>query len=912
MKKILSVLLLTLLIATLTGPIPAQAAGTTRYATPTGGDTGHCSTWATACTLAYALSVAESQDQVWVAEGTHIPGAGQEDTFSITSGIEVYGGFVDGGSFENRDWENNQTILSGNNNNYHVVTTSNTDNTTILDGFIIQNGVADGPELLDVGQSEDSEKDKKGGGIYNLGGSPTLRNLVIKDNYAEYDGGGLYNEDGSPLLENVRFENNQANPDYPGNIDNFSYGYGGGMQNITGSPILVDVRFSGNRAIRGGALSNINGSSPEITGETITAIFENNQATRVGGAIFNNTNSNPALTNVHFEKNQSGYSGGAIYTNNSVPSINRAHFIENKGAEEGAYFGGAIYYRFDNSFTGSPTPSIVNAIFYKNSAADGGGAVYLLRAGSAMPNLSITNATFYENKTRRAGGGLDGGAIAYDGNSTVTVKNAILWGNLSRTDGEPQPSQLGTGTGTANVTYSIVQGGWPGGTAILNADPRFVDPAAGNLKLQGSSPAIDAFTNTGCPTEDIEGTERPQRVNASEPICDMGAYEMSISDFTQIDVEIGGINRGTYYLGSMDNRRSSYPGINTGPLVVNSAANALSSMRVLYAGVSYSEMMGFPDSQVTNAYIFPWYNNVAMNSQLRVSNLGNQSTTIRVYLGNDPTPIHTYTLAAGQASRRNYAGRNIGPLRVESSTTDILSTIRVVYADYSYSELMGFPVNQLTNAYLFPWYNNVAMNSQLRVSNLGNRTTTIRVYLGSDTTPIHTYTLGAGQASRRNYTGRNSGPLRVVSSNTNILSTIRVVFANNSYSELMGYPANQLAQEYLYPAYDNVNLNSQLRVSNVGDGPTEISVYFGSDTNPIHSYTLQSGEASRRNYTGRNGGPLRVVSSIEPIMSTVRTVYSGNSYYEMTGLPSGWLSTQYWFPWYNNVAMNSELRIAVP
>jgi uncharacterized protein YkwD len=394
----------------------------------------------------------------------------------------------------------------------------------------------------------------------------------------------------------------------------------------------------------------------------------------------------------------------------------------------------------------------------------------------------------------------------------------------------------------------------------------------------------------------------------------ISSYTLSLNSracpSASIDVKLANTWHGSYLLGSATNEYTQYPSENKGPALIDSDQTALANMRVLFAGVSYSEMMGFPASQVTNAYIFPWYNNVAMNSQLRVSNLGDVATTISVYLGDDPAPIHTYTLGAGQASRRNYAGRNAGPLRVESSNTDILATIRVVYAGNSYSELMGYPVNQLTNAYLFPWYNNVAMNSQLRVSNLGNQTTTIRVYLGDDPNPIHTYNLGAGQASRRNYTERNSGPLRVVSSTTDILSTIRVVYADNSYSELMGFPANQLAQEYWYPAYDNVNLNSQLRISNVGDGPTTITVYFGNEQ--IHSFTLQAGVALRRNYAGRNGGPLRVVSSDQPIMSTVRTVYGGGSYYEMTGLPASWLSTQYWFPWYNNAAMESELRIAVP
>jgi predicted outer membrane repeat protein len=536
MKKILSVLLLTLLIATLTGPIPAQAASSVLHVKPIASGDENCSSWANACTLQTALGLAEATDEIWVATGTHSPGTNRDDTFALKSGVAVYGGFPNTGTpvWTDRNWETNPTVLEGTQNNYHVVSSINTttspiDESTILDGFIIQNGVADGPELLDVGQSEDSEKDKKGGGIYNLGGSPTLRNLVIKDNYAEYDGGGLYNEGGSPLLENVRFENNEANPDYPeDDINDFSYGYGGGMQNIGGSPELVDVHFSGNRAIRGGALSNINASSPEITG----VIFENNQATRVGGAIFNNTNSNSALTNVRFENNQSGRSGGAIYTNNSIPSINRAYFIENRGAAGGAYFGGAMYYRFDEDFTGSPTPSVVNAIFYKNSAADGGGAIYLLRDNSPTPNLSITNVTFYENSSRNATGGtIDGGAIAYDGNSTLTIKNTIAWGNLSKTDGsEPQPSQL-SGTGTTNVTYSIVQGGWSG-EGNLNADPRFVDPAAGNLKLQGSSPAIDAGDPIDdCPTEDIEGTSRPQQGTSGNLVCDIGVYEVITNFF---------------------------------------------------------------------------------------------------------------------------------------------------------------------------------------------------------------------------------------------------------------------------------------------------------------------------------------------------------------------------------------------
>jgi hypothetical protein len=291
--------------------------------------------------------------------------------------------------------------------------------------------------------------------------------------------------------------------------------------------------------------------------------------------------------------------------------------------------------------------------------------------------------------------------------------------------------------------------------------------------------------------------------------------------------------------------------------------------------------------------------------------VGGVTTTINVYLGSDPNPIDSYTLNAGAATRKNYPGKNGGPLRVTSSAADILSTIRVLYGGSSYSEMMGMTVEQLTDEYLFPYYNNVAMDSQLRVSNVGGVTTTINVYLGSDPTPIDSYTLGAGGATKKNYPGKNGGPLRVTSSASNILTTIRVLYGGSSLSELMGFPANQLDQEYWYPIYDNVTLDSQLRVSNMGAGATTITVYAGSNPTPIDSYTLNAGAATKKNYPSQNGGPLHVVSSAQPILTTIRMLY-GSSFYEMTGLPDSQLSTQYFFPWYNNVAMSSELRFAMP
>jgi hypothetical protein len=126
-------------------------------------------------------------------------------------------------------------------------------------------------------------------------------------------------------------------------------------------------------------------------------------------------------------------------------------------------------------------------------------------------------------------------------------------------------------------------------------------------------------------------------------------------------------------------------------------------------------MMGLPGEQLTNDYLFPYHNNVAMDSQLRVSNLGSAATTITVYLAGQE--IDRYTLSGGQTTRKNYPNHNSGPLRVTSSATDILTTIRMLYNTSSFSslyEMTGLPGPQLSTQYFFPWYNNTAMSSQLR------------------------------------------------------------------------------------------------------------------------------------------------------------------------------------------------------
>ncbi|MFH0779013.1 MAG: cadherin, partial [Candidatus Eisenbacteria bacterium] len=231
----------------------------------TGADDG--TSWTHAfVNLQSALASADSSDEVWVAQGTYVPGdsADRLASFELRSGLAIYGGFAGTETLrEQRDVQANQVILSGDigvpldsaDNSYHVVGAENVDSTAMLDGFLIEGGNANlaGPEAF-------------GGGICIYQGNPTLANLVFSANSSRHNGGGMYGYSSSPTLTNVIFRNNSALDD------------GGGICSEYGDPLLTNVLFEDNTADQGGGMYSYFGR-PEL----VNATFHDNFATHGGG-----------------------------------------------------------------------------------------------------------------------------------------------------------------------------------------------------------------------------------------------------------------------------------------------------------------------------------------------------------------------------------------------------------------------------------------------------------------------------------------------------------------------------------------------------------------------------------------------------------------------------------------------------
>jgi hypothetical protein len=418
--------------------------------------------------------------------------------------------------------------------------------------------------------------------------------------------------------------------------------------------------------------------------------------------------------------------------------------------------------------------------------------------------MTLTNLTFHGNSAPSGGG-----IYNWEQNALI-IRNSILYEDSG---GEIVSSP----SSSVSISYSDVQGGYPG-DGNISADP-LLSPLADNggftqtMALGTGSPAIDAAEDESCPPQDQRGLARPQGAH-----CDMGAYEAG----GNIHVAIEGLNVGSYVLAPTESMRQSYLNVNGGPVrIVNTDAPLIAAERVIYkvSGVktSFTEMMGFPASQLDNTYWLPWYNNVDLDTQLRFANVTGSPATVTITIGGQPMgdPI---PLAGGASTRVSFAGVNAGPVKIVS-TQNIVAAERLIYKvagkNTSFSEMMALPNKALDTTYWLPWYNNKDLDTQLRFANVHETDTAhVHVYIGGDEMLGSPFTLQPGESTRQSFVNVNNGPVQIVS-DVPIVAAERLIYKVNniatSFSEMMALPASQLDTTYWLPWYNNLDLDTQLR-----------------------------------------------------------------------------------------------------
>ena len=436
-----------------------------------------------------------------------------------------------------------------------------------------------------------------------------------------------------------------------------------------------------------------------------------------------------------------------------------------------------------------------------------------------------------------------------------------------------------------------------------------------------------SYINT-CDVVNLPAGTYYARVNEVGNNSEISSYRLSLyAGDNCIYTNLAGGLAGMFPLYTGASARQSLPGANNGPVEILNVDNNpfVAAERVIFrvngVNTSFSEMMGLPHSQLANEYWLPWYNNVDLDTQLRIGNVSNTTANVNISIGGQLMAGSPFTLAPGESTRLSFAGVNNGPVRINSNV-NIVAAESVIYTvsgvRTSFSELMAIPTSQLSTTYFLPVYDNVNQDTQLRFANVTGGTAHVNVYIGTQLMPGSPFTLGPNASTRVSFVGVNSGPVRI-ESDLIIVAAVRVISkannTNTSFSEMMALPSALLNTTHWLPWYNNVDLSTELRIGNPGNTAASVQVFIGGVQVPGSPFNVPANQSVRKTYTGINNGVVRVVGSGNIVVSEsviYRVSGVNTSFSEMMALPNALLNVRYWLPWYNNVDLDTQLRFGLP
>ncbi|TKJ41085.1 hypothetical protein CEE37_05305 [candidate division LCP-89 bacterium B3_LCP] len=299
-----------------------------------------------------------------------------------------------------------------------------------------------------------------GGGIYLSYSDPWIINTTIYE-AAATNGGGIYCTDSYPFISHCDINNCLAST---------LVGWGGGICCLSNSDATIaETKINDNLAKLGGGIF-----IGDCNTTVADCIINENWAVNSGGGIYCSGYSPFIYGNTIIENIAYNLNGGGIYCTGFTPWIEANIISQNAAGVDG----GGIYCSFAdpiidfNEIARNQAGSVV--------AAGNGGGLYC--TGCPITN-SLNKNTFFGNLAFLG----QGGGI-YLTSSNILVKNSIFWANTDLAGF----TQIMIGpASTLIVTFSDLQGGWPG-PGNIGLYPAFVDTNWNDYRLQWSSPCIDS------------------------------------------------------------------------------------------------------------------------------------------------------------------------------------------------------------------------------------------------------------------------------------------------------------------------------------------------------------------------------------------------------------------------------------
>jgi len=227
-------------------------------------------------------------------------------------------------------------------------------NACVIDGFTVRNGY----------------QDFKGGAVLLEDSSPTFRNCIFENNYANHGAAFYITFDAFPVVENCRFIGNTARDV---GIIHSRFGANG---------TFVGCHFEGNTAANGIFLCY--NASPIV----VSGSFIDNHTDSTGGAVFLQDNSSPIFSSCLFQGNSTTGRGGAVFvqergiiSKTCEPVFDSCVFVSNSAA-----YGSGIY------MDGPVEARVLSSVFCDNRAGEDG-VIYINKAGE-LPMTLWRSAVF--------------------------------------------------------------------------------------------------------------------------------------------------------------------------------------------------------------------------------------------------------------------------------------------------------------------------------------------------------------------------------------------------------------------------------------------------------------------------------------------------------------------------------------
>ncbi|QJD80970.1 choice-of-anchor Q domain-containing protein [Spirosoma rhododendri] len=590
--------------------VPNSVTGIVRVTIAGSGDNVSGNSWGNALngyTMRAALSEAAPGTSFWVAGGSYFPSfttGDRSSSFVIPPGVKVYGGFAGNETdFSNRVLTQPlSTTLSGDvgitndtrDNSYRVVVLKNATAETVLDGFVITGGNANGSTLSDP---------SSGAGIYcdgrgqNNKSEPKISNCLVIGNTARSYGGGMHADgnygNASPTLINCQFVQNTAssgggayNGGLPGLcsptyinctfLNNTATDQGGGIYYYTyfrpgdNTFSLSNCTISGNRATDGAGLYCGNSSDAYLKLVLTNCLIDRNTASGLGGGLYlyrvGRSTIEAAITNCTLANNRVGNAGDNIFNHTGADTKGR-YAIKNSIVKNGGFgyrddgSGSTVYPPLDITY------SNVQALAYGSTNIDVDplfvdpvNGNFRLKAGSPSINtgdpnstMATVSATDLAGNKRVAESRIDMGAYEFQASASTGSDLSMSLRVDNRTAGVGQTITYRltvTNDGPSTATGVVWQHRLPdnvqyvGGTT-LSVENGIVTGNLGTL-LAGESVTAMYQLQASQPGQYISAaqiTAADQPDPDSQPNSGTGDGQ---DDAAQVDIRVGGANSPVY------------------------------------------------------------------------------------------------------------------------------------------------------------------------------------------------------------------------------------------------------------------------------------------------------------------------------------------------------------------------------